>query len=88
MKPVKLTLAELASRELGQVRALIEQRLAKHRADLERDQDEKTTTLLRGRIRESKELLAELNASPAQAPTPFDDAVGMVGISPFYQPEP
>ncbi len=82
MKPVKLSPANLASLEIQTVKALIEQRLAKHRADLERDQDERTTTLLRGRIRECKEMLAELSASPAQAPTPFDDAVGMVGFPP------
>lgn len=83
-----LSLAELHSRELLLVRQAIQLRLDKHRADLERDLDERTTTLVRGRIRECKELLALFDPAPAQAPTPFDDAVGMAGIQPFFQPEP
>lgn len=73
-----------SSREVGEVRALLLERLARHRDDLERVQDETHTSLLRGRIREVKELLAQI--APATAPTP-DAAVGFVGIEPvFSQP--
>lgn len=77
-----LSPADRLTAEIARVREVIERRREKWRDLLEANQDETTTFLLRGRIRECKELLALL--APAQPPTP-DAAAGIVGFQPDHE---
>ena len=65
-----LSRADLHSPEIARLRDVLGERLESARATLEKDIDDPTTRLVRGRIRELKELLALIAPAKATGPHP------------------
>jgi hypothetical protein len=78
-----LTPQDFRSATAERIRQALRERLATHRTKLEGDSDDRTSMKVRGRIAELKELLALLEAAPAEAPSPHAaEGLGAYGLDP------
>lgn len=78
-----LTLQDKQGATAERLRRLLGARIEAVRTKLEGDHDDRTTTKLRGRLAELKELLALLQAAPADVPAPdFAAGLGAFGLDP------